>query len=259
MSTIVLAHGVLGFGDQLPGLLKFLPAIHYFNGVADHLRSQGHIVLEPQVDPIGSVKERGDQLAQKILQQTAAGDKVHILAHSMGGLDARHAITNRTDLVSRVATLVTIGTPHRGSPVADAVAKKAGPLLEKIPRFIREKLENNAPALNDLTTKVCIAFDEATLDAPSVRYINVAGDASKGGNELLLFELAADIGDITQQTNDGVVTKESALRKNNKHLDDWPVDHAGEIGWSTALVMPSRRKQAIADHLARYDAIVGLL
>ena len=68
MSTIVLAHGVLGFGDQLPGLLKFLPGIHYFNGVADHLRSQGHIVLEPQVDPIGSVKERGDQLAQKILK-----------------------------------------------------------------------------------------------------------------------------------------------------------------------------------------------
>src|SRR5437660_5140131 len=177
----------------------------------------------------------------------------------MGGLDARHAITNRTDLVGRVATLVTIGTPHRGSPVADAVSKKTGPLLGKIPRFLREKLENNAPALNDLTTKVSSAFDDATPDAGSVRYINVAGDASKGSNELLLFELAAAIGNITGETNDGVVTKKSALREKNQHLDDWPVDHAGEIGWSTALVMPFRRKQAIADHLARYDAIVGLL
>lgn len=258
MSTIVLAHGVLGFGDQLPGLLQFLP-IHYFNAVADHLSDQGHTVLEPQVDPTGSVKVRGDQLAQKILKQTSPGDRVHILAHSMGGLDARHAISKRTDIVDRVATLVTIGTPHRGSPVADAVANKTGPLLNKIPDLIRRKLENATAALHDLTTAVCSTFDDSTPDASSVRYINVAGDASKGSNELLLFELAAAIGNITGETNDGVVTKKSALRAKNQHLDDWPVDHAGEIGWSTALVMPFRRKQAIADHLARYDAIVKLL
>ncbi|MGZ4866802.1 MAG: esterase/lipase family protein [Candidatus Angelobacter sp.] len=259
MSTIVLAHGVLGFGDQLPGLLHFLPAIHYFNGVADRLREQGHIVLEPQVDPIGSVKDRGNQLADRILKQTSAGDRVHILAHSMGGLDARHAITRRTDLVGRVATLVTIGTPHRGSPVADAVANKTGPLLDKIPDLFRRKLESNTEALHDLTTEVCSAFDDATPDAPGVRYINVAGDASKGDSELLLFQLASSISNITGQPNDGVVTQKSALRANNQHLDDWPVDHAGEIGWSSALLVPFRRQRAIADHLARYDAIVGML
>lgn len=258
MSTIVLAHGVLGFGDQLPGLLQLLP-IHYFNAVADHLRDQGHIVLEPQVDSTGSVKVRGDQLADKILKQTAPGDRVHILAHSMGGLDARHAITKRTDLVGRVATLVTIGTPHRGSPVADAVANKTGPLLGKIPDLLRRKLESNTEALPDLTTAVCSAFDDATPDATTVRYINVAGDASKSGTELLLFELAAAIGNITGETNDGGVTKKSALRANNQHLDDWLVDHAGEIGWSTALLAPFRRQRAIADHLARYDAIVAML
>ena len=259
MSTIVLAHGVLGFGDLLPGILSFLPSLHYFNGVADHLRDAGHTVLEPQVDPIGTVKDRGDQLAEKILKQTKPGDHIHILAHSMGGLDARHAISNRTDVVGRVATLVTIGTPHRGSPVADAVERKAGPLFEVIPDFLRRKLESNAGALHDLTTEVCIAFDENTPDAASLRYINVAGDASKGDNELLLFQLAAAIGDLTGEVNDGVVTKKSALRANNQHLDDWPVDHAGEIGWSAALLMPFRRQKAIAEHLARYDAIVGML
>jgi triacylglycerol lipase len=259
MSTIVLAHGVLGFGDELPGLFQLLPTIHYFNCVADHLREQGHDVLEPQVNPTGSVQERGDQLAEKILKQTAPGDNVHILAHSMGGLDARDAITKRTDLVERVATLVTIGTPHRGSPVADAVAKKTGPLLDKIPHLLRQKLESNTKALHDLTTQVCSAFDAATPDAPSVRYINVAGDASRGSNELLLFQLAAAIGDITGETNDGVVTRSSALRAGNQQLNDWPVDHAGEIGWSSALLIPFRRQKAIAEHLARYDAIVGML
>jgi triacylglycerol lipase len=125
----------------------------------------------------------------------------------MGGLDARHAITNRNDLVQRVATLVTIGTPHRGSPVADAVANRTGPLLDQIPDLLRRKLESNTEALRDLTTAVCSAFDDATPDAASVRYINVAGDASKGGHELLLFQLAATIDNITGETNDGVVTQ----------------------------------------------------
>jgi triacylglycerol lipase len=258
MSTLVLAHGVLGFGDELPGLFQLLPTIHYFNCVADHLREQGHVVLEPQVDPTGSVQERGDQLAEKILKQTAPGDKVHILAHSMGGLDARHAITKRTDLVERVATLVTIGTPHRGSPVADAVATRTGKLLDRIPHLLRQKLESNVKALHDLTTEVCTAFDASTPDAPSVRYVNVAGNALKG-SELLLFHLAAAIGDIAGEINDGVVTRSSALRAGNQQLDDWPVDHAGEIGWNMALLIPFLRQKATAEHLARYDAIVALL
>jgi hypothetical protein len=92
-----------------------------------------------------------------------------------------------------------------------------------------------------------------------VRYINVAGDASRGSSELLIFQLAANIGNITGEINDGVVTRSSALRAGNQHLDDWPVDHAGEIGWSSALLIPFRRQKAIAEHLARYDDIIGLL
>jgi triacylglycerol lipase len=251
VGTIVLAHGLFGFGDLLPTFLSFLPSVHYFNEVAEHLRDQGHIVFEPQVNPIGSIQDRGDQLAAKILKQIGSANGIHILAHSMGGLDARHAITNRNDLVQRVATLVTIGTPHRGSPVADAIVTGAGPLFENIPDFLKQKLQQNAGALHDLTTGACIPFDEATPDAGGVRYINVAGDSSLGDDELLLFKLAAEIGRITGETNDGVVTKSSALRAGNQHLADWPVDHAGEIGWTLKL-------RPTPDHLARYDAIVSL-
>ena len=258
MSTIVLAHGLFGFGDLLPGLLSSLPSVHYFNAVADHLRDHGHTVLEPQVDPIGSIQNRGTQLAEKILKQTNPADKVHILAHSMGGLDSRFAITNRDDLAERIATLVTIGTPHRGSPVADAVIQRSGPIFDQIPAVLKLKLESSAGAIQDLTTTSCAQFDDRTPDRPSVRYINVAGDASRG-NELLLFQLAAAISNMTGEINDGMVTKSSALRTNNEHLADWPVDHAGEIGWSTALLNPFHRGRAIADHLARYGAILAML
>jgi triacylglycerol lipase len=112
--VIVLAHGLFGFGDLVPG---FQP-LNYFNKVADLFATK---VIAPQVDPIGSIEMRGNALADEILQKTGPGDRIHIIAHSMGGLDARHVITHRTDVSPRIATLVTIGTPHGGSEVADAV------------------------------------------------------------------------------------------------------------------------------------------
>ena len=251
--TIILAHGLFGFGELIPGFS--LP--NYFNGIKDHLRSQGHTVIARSVATIGSIRERGDALAG-ILRDAGPGPK-HIIAHSMGGLDARHAVTCRADIVQNVKTLVTIGTPHRGSEVADAVVDSAGPLVKIIPSFILAKLRAKAGAFSDLTTGNCIPFDDSTGDAPGVRYIEVAGDASRASSELILFDLAAKIGRITNQINDGVVTKSSALRqiKGHEHLEDWPVDHLGEIGWSQGLLL--HREEVLQQHFARYDAIVEMM
>jgi triacylglycerol lipase len=187
---------------------------------------------------------------------------VHIIAHSMGGLDARHAISKVSGFSNRVKTLVTIGTPHRGSPVADAIVQRAGPLFPHIPTFLLDKLASNAPALHDLTTEAGAHFDDTTPDAESVRYIEVAGDASKGGHELFLFQLAAVIGKINKEVNDGVVTESSALRPRSEHLPHWPVDHAGEVGWSLDSLLPIVAEFPFVPkpaHLLRYDAIVSRL
>jgi len=257
-ATIILAHGVLGFGS-----FAGLPMpVNYFNGVAAHLRRQGNNVIAPQVNPVGSVQVRGEQLATAILQQKSTAEKVHVIAHSMGGLDARYALAHHPELAGFVRTLVTIGTPHRGSPVADAVANHTDPLFARIPAFLRQQLETNAGALQNLTTGWCIPFDETTPDVDGVRYIEVAGDASRGGHVLFLFQLAAEIGSLKGEVNDGVVTKSSALRDGSEHLDDWPVDHAGEIGWSLASPVPIDLELPFVPpppHFARYDSIVGML
>lgn len=263
-STIVLAHGFLGFGSfsRVPML------VNYFNGVAGHLTRQGYHVIAPMVNPIGSVQERGGQLAKAILDLVPPADqgqpreKVHVIAHSMGGLDMRFALANVPDFAQVVATLVTIGTPHRGSPVADAIANPTDPLSAFIPAFILRQLEANAGALHDLTTEVAIPFDQTTLDAEDVRYIEVAGDASQGGPELFLFQLAAVLGRFTGEINDGLVTKSSALRPGHEHLEDWPVDHAGEVGWSLDSPIPIEVEIPFLPpppHFARYDAIVAAL
>jgi triacylglycerol lipase len=256
-ATIVLAHGVLGFGSPA----GFAIPINYFNGVAAHLTAKGYDVIAPQVNPIGSVPARGQQLAAEILGPAPSGEKVHVIAHSMGGLDARWALTNVAGFAGRIATLVTIGTPHRGSPVADAIADRANPLVERIAALLLDQLQRNAGALQDLTTTVCARFDATTPDADGVRYIEVAGDASRGP-ELWLFKLAAAIGKLSGEINDGVVTESSALRAGHEHLDDWPVDHFGEIGWNVPALFSGTIPSlfgAPPEHLARYDAIVAAL
>jgi len=253
--TVVLAHGVLGFGNPT----GFPAVASYFNGVSAHLRKAGHAVVSPQVNPFGSVAQRGSQLGAAILKQVGPKERVHLIAHSMGGLDTRFALGHVPGVAERVATVVTIGTPHRGSPVADAIAHRAGPIFPHVPMFLAHQLERNAGALHDLTTEACIPFDESTPDLAGIRYIDVAGDASRGTHELLLFQLAAVVGKITGEVNDGVVTRSSALRKGHEHLADWPVDHAGEIGWSLDSVLPAELNLPFVHqphHFARYDAIV---
>ena len=78
--NMALAHGILGIGHV------FGIPLSYFNGVADHLRQQGHEVIEPSVSTIGSVAPRGNKLADAILGHFRAEDDVHVIAHSMGDL-----------------------------------------------------------------------------------------------------------------------------------------------------------------------------
>jgi triacylglycerol lipase len=256
--TLILAHGILGFG-RLPALSA---VVNYFNGVARHLERQGHVVFAPQVSPIGGVVERGQQLAAAILKVPAPDEGLHVIAHSMGGLDARYALSFVDGVAARVKTLVTIGTPHRGSPVADAIEHRTDPLFARLPDFLVQALEDSGGGLHDLTTPVATARDAATPDVAGVRYIELAGDASQGGHELLLFQVAAAIGELRGEVNDGVVTRASALRNGTEHLDDWPVDHAGVIGWSLATPVPIEFEVPLLSpppHFARYDAIVTML
>lgn len=263
MKNIVLAHGVLGF-ETLFG------SIDYFNGVVDHLEKQGHSVIAPPVAAIGDITTRGRQLADAINKKwpISQNDEVHIIAHSMGGLDARYALANQ--LIPQVKTLVTIGTPHNGSLVADAIVNPTLPLFNHIPEPIRSFLTANAGAFNDLTT--ASTAHNAMPDVTGVRYIDIAGDASLGDpTTLVLFGFAGIIRGLTHEVNDGMVVRSSALHAGHEHLDDWPTDHIGEVGWYLNSFTPSLissifswlpswiplPRNQMAQHLARYDAIIN--
>lgn len=108
---IVLAHGLLGFETMLG-------VVDYWNGIPDALREAGVKVYVTHVSKLNSTEERGQQLANQVLEilKDSGAKKVNIIGHSHGGLDARFVAGEHPDWV---ASVTSVGTPHLGAPLAD--------------------------------------------------------------------------------------------------------------------------------------------
>ena len=103
-----------GFG-AMAGLL---PGGGLLHAEAMHLRAHGVHAYAPRVNPYEGVAVRSDQWAQRLVrvfEETAAG-RVNLVGFSLGGLDARHLAAG--PLRERIAAIVTVSTPHRGTPLA---------------------------------------------------------------------------------------------------------------------------------------------
>ena len=133
---ILLAHGIARFDELRAQLRKIWKApiiasgdnLHYFRGIRSRLREQGFNAHHAHVPFAASVADRANELrreTQRILQETGA-ERLHIIAHSMGGLDARRMIADCKETAKSVASLSTIGTPHLGTAFADIALAKGG-------------------------------------------------------------------------------------------------------------------------------------
>ena len=153
---------------------------------------------------------------------------MNVIAHSMGGLDARYAIS-RLGLGDRVASLTTIGTPHRGTPLADRGTLALGEWQSL--RGVLDTLGANVDGLYDLRTDRMERFNLAVEDQPGVWYSSVVGTVAKEHspiNTLLVpghAYLRRTAGD-----NDGIVPAES--QKWGEVLGEVHADHWEQIGWS---------------------------
>src|SRR5215203_4124203 len=152
MTPIVLHHGLMGYGDLKLGPLK----LAYFRGIDRAIIDRGHPLIISQVHPTGSIERRARELKEIILRQLKSLDrekeKVVIIGHSMGGLDARYMIS-RLGMDDRVAALVTITTPHRGSPYADWCLRHLGKRLGGL--RLMNMIGWDMRAVSDLTTASC--------------------------------------------------------------------------------------------------------
>jgi len=253
--NIILTHGYLGYGSADIRAV-FSP---YFKGVAKRLRELDHDVFEPGVMGNGSVETRSRDLAEQIHMRFPGNTPLHVIGHSMGGLDARRLLTRDADLRRRIKTLVCIGTPHLGSPVASQLLHPNALFGSGIPGALIAASRVDRGALADL------ALRDAPLDADveGVRYVDIACDGRGDKRDSPLFWLTRKLGGIDKSViNDGVVLQTSACihPQRHEHWPMWPVDHGGAIGWTTEWpALSAFFGRLPPDHLARYEMIATRL
>lgn len=217
---VFLHHGLFGFGNFKVGNLR----MRYFSGgIEPSLVRAGCTVVATQVHPTAGIEQRARELKTQILRYLRGSGlrhaRVTLVAHSMGGLDARYMIT-RLGMADQVEALVTIATPHRGSTYADWVFDNLGTRMRGIDLVRKFNIELSA--LADLRTGAMSQFNEQVRDEPSVRYYSISTFQvpSRIAPFLLIphkvvFEREGE--------NDGVVSVKSAVW--GRHLATWQTDH----------------------------------
>ena len=200
-SPIVLAHGLLGFSR-----IRFggFTVASYFNRIPKLLEAGGNRVIQTEVPKTGSIHARAEALRKEIRGHVGT-EAVHIIAHSMGGLDARHMITH-LDMAGQVLSLSTVGTPHRGTVLADRGVDLA--VNYRLMSWL-QTLGIPDDAFHDLRTDRCATFNLTTPDVASVRYFSVAGDRARNATFLPL-RFSHDVIAAAEGPNDGLVAVKSA-------------------------------------------------
>ncbi|KAJ4396045.1 lipase 2 [Gnomoniopsis smithogilvyi] len=259
---IVLAHGLFGFAElKLAG--SYLPPIHYWRGIQEALTAHGREVITATVPPSGTIAERAAQLRKNILAESH-GRPVNIIAHSMGGLDARYMISKSrsrrtaTTLDGKddqqqqqqqsvendvnVRALVTIATPHHGSAYADYLLEQIGPT--RLPTLYRAWTATTGLGTGafDQLTRAYMRdkFNPATPDDPATAYFSYGAALVRKPPLLSPFRASHAVLVREEGPNDGLVSVDSARWGSYKGTLEG-VNHLDLINWTNRLRWTIRR------------------
>jgi triacylglycerol lipase len=218
---VVLAHGFMGFDEIAVAGQKHA----YFRKVRDRLEASRWEVNVARVARLGSVAERARELATFI--EAIKAPRVNVVAHSMGGLDARWAIA-KLGLANKVASLTTVGTPHHGTPLADlgrGLSEKFGL------RHLLTALGIPFEALDDLTTARAAYFNEqAPMPAGIACGCVIAVAKRQAKTNPLLWPTRLYLS-LSAGANDGLIPASS--QRWGDILAEIEADHLAQIGWSS--------------------------
>jgi len=203
------------------------------------LRRHGIISFAPNVVPYATIETRAEnwvEIIKKITQKTHS-QKLHIIAHSMGGLDIRYAC-HELGLCKYIASVTTIATPHHGASLADFTLNTPNILKNNIAAltdwladymFPDKKSDTNG-ALYQLSTEyINTHFNNVYKSLPDIPCFSYSAAVGKGTNQPINTLLKYQNGIIYDREgiNDGFVSVKSA--RWGHHLNTVNLSHLEQI------------------------------
>ncbi|CAA7268008.1 unnamed protein product [Cyclocybe aegerita] len=229
-NPIVFCHGLLGFDSVTIGPTIAPLEVTHWRGIKEVLEENGTEVLITRVPATSSPADRAKVLEEKI-SSVYPGRSVHLIGHSMGGLDCRYLTTHLTHRKFKVLSITTIATPHRGSSFADHFLSTVGRTNMPSVLSLLDLLPNgggDGKAFECLTLASMRRFNEETPDVEGVRYFSWGAvyepgliDTWKWPHTVILER---------EGPNDGLVSVESS--KWGTYLGTLSqVNHLDLVGW----------------------------
>ncbi|CAE6445508.1 unnamed protein product [Rhizoctonia solani] len=204
-NPIVLCHGLFGF-DTLFGF------VNYWKEVPEALEAAGAEVFVARVPATSATETRAAELRKQI-DKKYPGRSVHLIGHSMGGLDCRCLVTHMMKGAKfKVLSVSTIATPHRGSAAADVLMSTP---ITKLPHFqsflnLFPVGDGDGQAFASLSSDNTRTFNATTPDVEGVRYLSWGCSFVPGILDSVFWGAPFAAVQLKDGSNDGVVSVASA-------------------------------------------------
>jgi triacylglycerol lipase len=155
-------------------------------------------------------------------------------------------------MADQVAGLLTVTTPHRGSPYANWCVENLGRKLGGM--RLMNLLGLDVRAVSDLTTESCRRFNREIGNVPGVQYFSVS--ASRPWHRVPPFALHAHkIVAAAEGDNDCVVSVKSSTW--GEHLGVWPADHFHAINHRFVFEIKDKTGDIAPYYLAALDKVLA--
>ena len=256
---ILMVHGI-GFRDR--------KLLNYWGRIPAALEKRGAIILYGHQDSWGRIEYNAEILSENLNKYLADTDyeKVNIIAHSKGGVDARYMISS-LGMADKVSSLTTVCTPHHGSKTIDLFCKFPKWLFRIVAffvdlffRILGDKKPDFFTTCRQFSTEYMKSFNENNPDSSSVYYQSYAAVMKNPFSDFLLFLPNLFIG-LIEGENDGIVTPGSAMWTNFKGVlrgaTRRGISHADEVDARRMNLTKKTSENGVSDIRNVYIGIVA--
>jgi pimeloyl-ACP methyl ester carboxylesterase len=196
--------------------------------------------------PNGSIDGNARLLKGRVndLAKSFGAQKVHLIAHSKGGLDARrflsaHYTPNQTNGEAEVLSLTTITTPHHGTILSDlSVANRSFNDAHSNDSDVEKYLYGDTlfggsapqdPALSDQTTANMAAFNTTNTFPGGIGFYSISADADTNNDgaisdaeaDPLITTLGGEVGSLMYRVLGNVASITVTRRTNFFGFNEW--------------------------------------